>query len=275
MPTAPRCCRPARRCAMPRSMPSCSTISGRYDGATTPPRPSRACLTRCLTRRGWGCRRGFDRHPPPGRHDRGLQRCRLIGIAASGALFVEPQPAALDFAPGDDIEPWRSAVPRCRGSARRSSRCRRRVPRGSWAVAARLRRPAAHARGAARAGDRRLLHGRVGGVEGIGMVHDISERPVDSRRPADRRNRRCACSFRTRRATGSSCWRSTARCGPSMPTGRARADAASRGVRRDRCRRPDPPQGAAVRPADGVVGYRPAALMRAGRTGRRASVFSA
>ncbi|AFQ50660.1 PilZ domain-containing protein [Burkholderia cepacia] len=36
---------------------------------------------------------------------RALQRCRLIGSAASGALFVEPQPAAvLDFARGDDIE---------------------------------------------------------------------------------------------------------------------------------------------------------------------------
>ncbi|WP_322082421.1 PilZ domain-containing protein [Burkholderia sp. BCC1972] len=36
---------------------------------------------------------------------RALQRCRLIGVAASGALFVEPQPAAvLEFARGDDIE---------------------------------------------------------------------------------------------------------------------------------------------------------------------------
>ncbi|MET3213883.1 UNVERIFIED_ORG: hypothetical protein ABIC48_001626 [Burkholderia territorii] len=36
---------------------------------------------------------------------RALQRCRLIGVGASGALFVEPQPAAaLEFARGDDIE---------------------------------------------------------------------------------------------------------------------------------------------------------------------------
>ncbi|KVK93479.1 PilZ domain-containing protein [Burkholderia territorii] len=45
-----------------------------------------------------------------------LQRCRLIGIGASGALFVEPQPAvALDFARGDDVEAvaiGRSAVSR-------------------------------------------------------------------------------------------------------------------------------------------------------------------
>lgn len=45
-----------------------------------------------------------------------LQRCRLIGIGASGALFVEPQPAVvLDFARGDDVEAvaiGRSAVSR-------------------------------------------------------------------------------------------------------------------------------------------------------------------
>ncbi|MDF3083595.1 flagellar brake protein [Burkholderia sola] len=36
---------------------------------------------------------------------RALQRCRLIGVGVSGALFVEPQPAAvLEFARGDDIE---------------------------------------------------------------------------------------------------------------------------------------------------------------------------
>ncbi|WP_193100577.1 PilZ domain-containing protein [Burkholderia sp. Z1] len=36
---------------------------------------------------------------------RALQRCRLIGVAASGALFVEPLPAAvLEFARGDDVE---------------------------------------------------------------------------------------------------------------------------------------------------------------------------
>ncbi|WP_175870453.1 PilZ domain-containing protein [Burkholderia sp. BCC0397] len=34
-----------------------------------------------------------------------LQRCRLIGVGASGALFVEPQPATvLEFARGDDVE---------------------------------------------------------------------------------------------------------------------------------------------------------------------------
>ncbi|KVV51524.1 pilus assembly protein PilZ [Burkholderia territorii] len=45
-----------------------------------------------------------------------LQRCRLIGIGASGALFVEPQPSVvLDFARGDDVEAvaiGRSAVSR-------------------------------------------------------------------------------------------------------------------------------------------------------------------
>ncbi|RQS23357.1 PilZ domain-containing protein [Burkholderia sp. Bp8998] len=45
-----------------------------------------------------------------------LQRCRLIGVGASGALFVEPQPAVmLDFARGDDVEAvaiGRSAVSR-------------------------------------------------------------------------------------------------------------------------------------------------------------------
>ncbi|RKU05321.1 pilus assembly protein PilZ [Burkholderia sp. Nafp2/4-1b] len=45
-----------------------------------------------------------------------LQRCRLIGVGASGALFVEPQPAVvLDFANGDDVEAvaiGRSAVSR-------------------------------------------------------------------------------------------------------------------------------------------------------------------
>ncbi|WP_321810857.1 MULTISPECIES: PilZ domain-containing protein [unclassified Burkholderia] len=45
-----------------------------------------------------------------------LQRCRLIGVGASGALFVEPQPAVvLEFARGDDVEAvaiGRSAVSR-------------------------------------------------------------------------------------------------------------------------------------------------------------------
>ncbi|MGN7980460.1 PilZ domain-containing protein [Burkholderia sp. 22313] len=45
-----------------------------------------------------------------------LQRCRLIGVGASGALFVEPQPAVvLDLARGDDVEAiaiGRSAVSR-------------------------------------------------------------------------------------------------------------------------------------------------------------------
>lgn len=36
---------------------------------------------------------------------RALQRCRLIGVGASGALFVEPQHGgALEFARGDDVE---------------------------------------------------------------------------------------------------------------------------------------------------------------------------
>lgn len=45
-----------------------------------------------------------------------LQRCRLIGVGASGVLFVEPQPAVvLDLARGDDVEAvaiGRSAVSR-------------------------------------------------------------------------------------------------------------------------------------------------------------------
>ncbi len=47
---------------------------------------------------------------------RALQRCRLIGVGASGVLFVEPRTAAeFDFAPGDDVEAvaiGRSAVSR-------------------------------------------------------------------------------------------------------------------------------------------------------------------
>ncbi|AOK07579.1 PilZ domain-containing protein [Burkholderia sp. AU28942] len=47
---------------------------------------------------------------------RALQRCRLIGVGASGVLFVEPQPAVeLEFACGDDVEAvaiGRSAVSR-------------------------------------------------------------------------------------------------------------------------------------------------------------------
>ncbi|RQZ20565.1 PilZ domain-containing protein [Burkholderia sp. Bp9031] len=45
-----------------------------------------------------------------------LQRCRLIGVGASGVLFVEPQPSVvLDFTRGDDVEAvaiGRSAVSR-------------------------------------------------------------------------------------------------------------------------------------------------------------------
>ncbi|MBR8222050.1 PilZ domain-containing protein [Burkholderia ambifaria] len=45
-----------------------------------------------------------------------LQRCRLIGVGASGVLFVEPRPSAVfDFARGDDVEAvaiGRSAVSR-------------------------------------------------------------------------------------------------------------------------------------------------------------------
>ena len=172
-----RCCRPA---GAARCRAACLPVRPFPAGTTARRRRSRgraACLTRCLTRRGWGCRRGFDRHPPPGRHDPRaatlpVDRHRRVGRA----LFVEPQPAAaLDFAPGDDIED-RGDRP-CRGVAVRRDgrdRCGRRVPRGSWCC----RRPAsstgcARARAARAGADRRLLQaGRR--VEGIGMVHDIS-----------------------------------------------------------------------------------------------------
>ncbi|PHP87126.1 pilus assembly protein PilZ [Burkholderia sp. AU18528] len=75
----------------------------RRDAADTDPRAS-AATGAPATRMGLsaGAAIGIRRRVGT---TRALQRCRLIGVGASGALFVEPQPAtALEFARGDDVE---------------------------------------------------------------------------------------------------------------------------------------------------------------------------
>lgn len=108
---------------------------------------------------------------------RGLQRCRLIGIAASGALFVEPQPAAaLDFARGDDIEAvaiGRAAVSRFGATVEsvQEAGAARFLVLSSPGFVDRLRtraEPRVPVRIAA------CCAGGSEGAEGIGMVHDIS-----------------------------------------------------------------------------------------------------
>ncbi|WP_107313061.1 PilZ domain-containing protein [Burkholderia metallica] len=108
---------------------------------------------------------------------RGLQRCRLIGIAASGALFVEPQSAAaFDFARGDDIEAvaiGRAAVLRFGAtveSAQAAGAARYLVlsPPGFVDRLRTRAEPRVPARIAA------CCTGGPEGVEGVGMVHDIS-----------------------------------------------------------------------------------------------------
>ncbi|AYQ40476.1 pilus assembly protein PilZ [Burkholderia aenigmatica] len=108
---------------------------------------------------------------------RGLQRCRLIGIAASGALFVEPQPAAaFDFARGDDIEAvaiGRAAVSRFGATVEsvQTSGAARFLILSPPGFVDRLRtraEPRVPVRIAA------CCAGGAEGAEGIGMVHDIS-----------------------------------------------------------------------------------------------------
>lgn len=108
---------------------------------------------------------------------RGLQRCRLIGIAASGALFVEPQSAAaFDFARGDDIEAvaiGRAAVLRFGATVEsaQAAGVARYLVLSPPGFVDRLRtraEPRVPARIAA------CCTGGAEGVEGIGMVHDIS-----------------------------------------------------------------------------------------------------
>ncbi|UXU91033.1 PilZ domain-containing protein [Burkholderia sp. S-53] len=108
---------------------------------------------------------------------RTLQRCRLIGVAASGALFVEPQPAAvLEFARGDDIEAvaiGRAAVSRF-GATVESVQTSGAAPfmiLSPPGFVDRLRtraEPRVPARIAA------CCTGGADGAESIGMVHDIS-----------------------------------------------------------------------------------------------------
>ncbi|NIE62115.1 PilZ domain-containing protein [Burkholderia sp. Ap-955] len=108
---------------------------------------------------------------------RGLQRCRLIGIATSGALFVEPQPAAtLDFARGEDIEAvaiGRAAVSRFGATvesvqAAGASRFLVLSPPGFVDRLRTRAEPRVPVRIAA------CCAGGAEGAEGIGMVHDIS-----------------------------------------------------------------------------------------------------
>ncbi|MBZ5789120.1 PilZ domain-containing protein [Burkholderia contaminans] len=108
---------------------------------------------------------------------RGLQRYRLIGIAASGALFVEPQPAAaFDFAHGDDIEAvaiGRAAVSRFGATVEsvQASGGTRFLILSPPGFVDRLRtraEPRVPVRIAA------CCAGGAEGAEGIGMVHDIS-----------------------------------------------------------------------------------------------------
>ncbi|UOB59014.1 PilZ domain-containing protein [Burkholderia pyrrocinia] len=108
---------------------------------------------------------------------RALQRFRLIGVATSGALFVEPQPAAVfDFVRGDDIEAvaiGRAAVSRF-GATVESVQVSGAAPfmiLSPPGFVDRLRtraEPRVPARIAA------CCTGGADGVEGIGMVHDIS-----------------------------------------------------------------------------------------------------
>ncbi|OXI96211.1 MULTISPECIES: PilZ domain-containing protein [Burkholderia] len=108
---------------------------------------------------------------------RALQRCRLIGIAASGALFVEPQPSvALDFARGDDIE----AVAIGRAAVSRFGATVESMQTSGGAQFLVLSPPGFVDRLRTRAEPRvpvRIAACCAGGseeAEGIGMVHDIS-----------------------------------------------------------------------------------------------------
>ncbi|WP_176045348.1 PilZ domain-containing protein [Burkholderia sp. BCC1644] len=108
---------------------------------------------------------------------RALQRCRLIGVAASGALFVEPKPAAvLEFARGDDIE----AVAIGRAAVSRFGATVEAVQASGATPFMILSPPGFVDRLRTRAEPRVPVRiaaccaGGAEGVEGIGMVHDIS-----------------------------------------------------------------------------------------------------
>ncbi|WP_322024616.1 PilZ domain-containing protein [Burkholderia sp. BCC1977] len=106
-----------------------------------------------------------------------LQRCRLIGVGASGALFVEPQPAVvLDFARGDDVE----AVAIGRSAVSRFGATVEAVQKTGAAPFMVLSPPGFVDRLRTRAEPRvpvRIAACCTGGraqVDGIGIVHDLS-----------------------------------------------------------------------------------------------------
>ncbi|MBR8318010.1 MULTISPECIES: PilZ domain-containing protein [Burkholderia cepacia complex] len=108
---------------------------------------------------------------------RALQRCRLIGVGASGALFVEPQPAAvLEFARGDDVE----AVAIGRAAVSRFGATVESVQASGAAPFMILSPPGFVDRLRTRAEPRvpvriaACCNGGAQGVDGIGLVHDIS-----------------------------------------------------------------------------------------------------
>ncbi|WP_241301671.1 PilZ domain-containing protein [Burkholderia cenocepacia] len=108
---------------------------------------------------------------------RALQRCRLIGVGAAGALFVEPQPATvLDFARGDDVE----AVAIGRAAVSRFGATVESVQASGAAPFMVLSPPGFVDRLRTRAGPRvpvriaACCSGGAEGTEGIGVVHDIS-----------------------------------------------------------------------------------------------------
>ncbi|MBP0606670.1 MULTISPECIES: PilZ domain-containing protein [Burkholderia] len=108
---------------------------------------------------------------------RALQRCRLIGVGASGALFVEPLPAAmLEFARGDDVE----AVAIGAAAVFRFGATVESVQASGAAPFMILSPPGFVDRLRARAEPRVPVRiaarcsGGAQGAEGIGMVHDIS-----------------------------------------------------------------------------------------------------
>ncbi|RQV12167.1 PilZ domain-containing protein [Burkholderia cenocepacia] len=108
---------------------------------------------------------------------RALQRCRLIGVGASGALFVEPQPAAvLEFVRGDDVE----AVAIGRAAVSRFGATVESVQASGAAPFMILSPPGFVDRLRTRAEPRvpvriaACCNGGAPGAEGIGLVHDIS-----------------------------------------------------------------------------------------------------
>ncbi|WP_333990182.1 PilZ domain-containing protein [Burkholderia orbicola] len=108
---------------------------------------------------------------------RALQRCRLIGVGASGALFVEPQPAAvLEFVRGDDVE----AVAIGRAAVSRFGATVESVLASGAAPFMILSPPGFVDRLRTRAEPRvpvriaACCNGAAQGADGIGLVHDIS-----------------------------------------------------------------------------------------------------